>query len=126
MPGHSENGGHEDFVEQPLSSPPSPNPLAGSTNVAVSLPETVEVKLVDASVLQDYEIWSLATSILSSATVAFFVAYAQTPANQHLLYTGLVFLALMIVTGIAALTKRVKLAKKSRRIRFRLGDQIRD
>ncbi len=36
-------------------------------NLIVSVPETIQVKLVEAGQLRDYESWSVISSILSSA-----------------------------------------------------------
>ncbi|WP_422450691.1 hypothetical protein [Endozoicomonas sp. ALB091] len=66
---------HDDLTDRQSSLPNSSNPLASASNITVTVPESVGVKLVDASTLGDYEIWSLLTSILSSAVVGFFVAF---------------------------------------------------
>lgn len=117
---------HEDLVARPSSAPSVPNPFAQAANITVSVPESVEIRLVDASVLADYEVWSLATSILSSAIIGFFVAFCQAAAGtgQSLLWTALVFLSLAIVSGLTAVSKRKRLRKNTRKMSFRVGDPV--
>lgn len=117
---------HEDLVERPSSAPSTPNPFAQAANITVSVPESVEIRLVDASVLSDYEVWSLATSILSSAVIGFFVAFCQaaTGTGQSLLWTALVFLVLALVTGLTAVNKRRRLSKNTRKMSFHVGEPV--
>jgi type III secretory pathway component EscS len=132
MTEHSPGGGalHEDLTTTTgRSRAPSANPFAHSANITVSVPETVEIRLVDASALSDYEIWSFLTSILSSAVIGFGVAYFQATTafekSQHLSIT-LVFLCLMLVCAIMAWHKRKRLSAKARRVRFRVGEPMTD
>lgn len=118
-----------DLVADKSSAKPSPNPFATAASISVSVPETVEIKLVDASALADYEVWSLLTSILSSAVVGFTVASVQASGQgiQHALFavTG-TFAILTAICGVMAVVKRRKLTTKTRRLRFRVGDQVDD
>jgi len=53
------------------------NPIGKNLDLIVELPESVNIKMVNADVLKDYEIlWYVLTS-LCSAFIAFFVALAQ-------------------------------------------------
>lgn len=54
----------------------SENPLGGQFPFKLSVQE-IEVKMVDASSLAEYEIWVFFASLLSTAVVGFAVAYAQ-------------------------------------------------
>lgn len=121
------NGG-EDLVAHPSGQRPTANPFAQSANITLSIPETVEVKLVDASVLADYEIWILLTSILSSAVAGFVVAIVQAPANDQGRYiaNAVIFALLMIGAAFMGYYKRKKLSSNARKIRFRVGDQLPD
>lgn len=92
----------------------SANPLAQSLNFTVSIPETIEVKMVDASILADYEIWFFISSILASAVMGFLVAFFQDTTKLILLYNDIVFLLLFIVAVVFAITKRNKLRNKSK------------
>ena len=119
---------HDDLVAAPTTSPRSANPFAHSANVTISVPESVEVKLVDASVLADYEIWSLVTSILSSAVVGFLVAYLQSEQEykEVFLVVACVFGALGLIAAIMACMNRQKIRKRTRSVRFKVGDPITD
>ena len=119
---------HEDIVAVPTDSPRSTNPFAHSANVTISVPESVEVRLVDASVLADYEVWSLATSILSSAVVGFLVAYLQSAQEYKgvFLVIACVFAALAVLTGFMAHANRRKIRKQARSVRFRVGEPVID
>lgn len=115
-----------DLVEHPSRAAPSPNPFAQSANVMISVPETVEVRLVDASVLGDYEIWFFVASLLASAVVGFLVAFlqAEPAAANQLLATSLMFGALFLIAGGMTLYKRGKLHTRVKRLRFKVGEQL--
>jgi len=117
VPQHAEQikGGHS-----------SSNPFAQSSNITVSVPESVDVRLVDASVLADYEIWSLLTSILGSAVIGFLVAFLQADVvNKHLYgaVTG-VFAILLVLAAAMAVSKRRALTKNTKKLRFSVGEQL--
>lgn len=116
----------DDLVAQKSKIPPSENPIAGAASVTISVPESVEVRLVDASALGDYEIWVLLTSILSSAVTGFLVATVQATSAQRfaLGVVTVVFGILMGITGATAMYKRRSLSTRTRRIRFGIGDPI--
>lgn len=126
MSEQQQNG--EDLVAHPSVQRPTANPFAQSANITLSIPETVEVKLVDASVLADYEIWVLLTSILSSAVTGFVVAIVQAPADDQGRYiaNAVIFAVLMLGSALMGRYKRKKLGSNARKIRFRVGDQLPD
>lgn len=117
---------HEDLVAVPSPRPRTSNPFAQSSNITVSVPESVEVRLVDASALSDYEVWSLVTSILASAVVGFLVAFFQADAATKHLYGAVVvvFAILLALSGVMAFTKRRTLTRNTKRLRFSVGDQL--
>ena len=90
------------------------------------MPESVEVRFVDASTLFDYEIWSLLTSILSSAVVGFLVGYFQADEGNKQLYGWIagVFFLLMMFAGTMVFSKRRALTKRTRKLRFSVGEQL--
>jgi len=93
------------------------NPLGNAFNVMVSIPESLEIKMVNASSLADYEIWIFITTILSSASLGFWVAYFQNSneATNELLYWNSIILSILFLTTlIVALAKRNKMNKKSK------------
>ncbi len=97
----------------------SDNPLSDFFDVTVSTPETLEIKMVDATVLSDYEVWSFIASFLGAVVVGFGVAYLQATKNVTLLATTVVFLVLFGVAVRMAYAKRKRLAAKSKTIRLR-------
>lgn len=73
----------EDSAREPSSSDspttndqPTENPLSSSFAFQLTVPP-IEVKMVNAVALSDYELWLFASSLMFSAAVGFFVAYAQ-------------------------------------------------
>lgn len=98
---------------------PAEDPFGGGLNVTVSIPETVEIKMVDATTLTDYEIWMAITSILSSIAVGFIVAAVQTPGMQILFWNGVSFGILFLISLATAIWKRSSLSQKSRSIQLR-------
>ncbi len=100
------------------------NPLAGGLNVSVSIPETIEIRMVDASALADYEMWFFISSILANAVVGFGVAYFQDTTKQFLFYNTLVFLVLFLASAFFAFFKRYKLREGSKAIKLKAVAEI--
>jgi len=92
--------------------------LARALTVNVSVPETLEVRLVEASVLADYEAWSFIASVLASAVVGFLVAGLDSK-SISLLATALVFSILLGGALIMAMVKRHKLRRRRKAITIR-------
>ena len=90
------------------------NPVVRGMNVTVSIPETVEIKMVDASVLADYEVWFFIASMLASAVVGFMVAYLQNRKDGSFLAMTLVLALLFAVAVIMTFCKRNKLRRRSK------------
>jgi hypothetical protein len=55
---------------------PTANPLGSGFTFDLLLPK-IQVRMVDAAALEEYEIWIVAASICAAATVGFVVAYLQ-------------------------------------------------
>lgn len=113
-----------DEAESFAQSPPSENPSAETFNVIVSVPEAIQIKMVDASALSDYEIWVFIASIVSNAVVGFLVAFSQaldakSPSTTYIGWTVLMFVALFTISTITAFKKRRSLQKKGKDIRLR-------
>lgn len=105
---------------------PTSNPLARSAQITVTVPETVEINLVNASVLEDYELWSLVGSILSSGCIGFFVAFMQSSEGKGAAF-GWMSLVLFVVTVIAigtALHKRSRLKDQEKTQKFNIGEPV--
>lgn len=133
MTGSATNDGESNTVEQaeagdpilpgisaPTSPGPSPNPLWPSA-INVSVPETITIRMVDASALGDYEIWVFIASILSNAVVGFLIAWLQakdanSPAQSAWQFSFIVFTILFLLSLVRAVMKRVSLQRKSKTI----------
>lgn len=111
-------------AEQYAGSPPAVNPLGDTFNIIVSVPESINIRMVDASVLEDYEIWLFIASILSNAVVGFYVAYCQAidskaPSASYIGWTVFVFVLLFALSLIVAVMKRCVIRKKSREVKLK-------
>lgn len=98
------------------------NPIGDAFDVMVSIPDKLEIKMVNASILSDYEVWIFISSILSNAVVGFWVAYStnsKVEADTILFWNSVVFSFLFLVTVIVALVKRFQLNKKSKSIKLK-------
>lgn len=119
-----ENPMPHDEVERFDNAPPSENPAGDAFNVTVSIPESIKIKMVDASALYDYEVWVLIASILSSALVGFLVAYLQavdsnSPSQTYAGWVTVVFGLLFFVSLSTGFVKRRTLNKKGKDIQLR-------
>lgn len=97
------------------------NPIGEVFNVMVSIPESLEIKMVNASALSDYEIWIFISSIVSNAVVGFWVAYAQNSEptkNGILFWISIVFTVMLIASVITAFIKRNKLRSKTKNVKL--------
>jgi hypothetical protein len=95
------------------------NPLAEHFNITVSIPESVEIKMVNASILSEYEIWVLLTTIISSAASGFWVAYitnTTTEITEILKWNSLLITLLFLIFLGVALKKRSNLNLKTKKI----------
>ena len=113
-----ESAVEHDEVDRGSSDPTSLDTLAETINVTVSVPQSLEIELVNSSVLHDYEIWGLISAILSNAVIGIFVATMQSGWSFPLVFPGVVFLVLFIITFIVTLHKRKQLKRKAKSIPF--------
>jgi hypothetical protein len=98
------------------------NPLGDAFDISVSIPDKVEIKMVNASILSDYEVWIFISSLISNAVIGFWVAYStNTNVNSAsvLFWNSLIFTALFVITLVFALRKRYQLSKKSKSINLK-------
>ena len=114
MGGASENMETAKHVEADFD---SPTPLARTT-VVVSVPQTLEIELVDSSVLKDYEVWSIQSSALFSILVGIAVAMIQSGWSSALGIFGLVFLVWFGFSSGHAIKKRNQLKRNVTSIPF--------
>lgn len=128
MNGVNSQSGGEDLIAHRSKKPPGVNPFAQSASITLSVPDSVEVKLVDASALADYEVWVFLTSILASAVTGFLVAIVDASDAERGSHVAIavVFLILALVCAFMAFTKRSKLGSNTKRVRFNIGTPMGD
>jgi hypothetical protein len=96
------------------------NPLASNLNITLSVPDTIEIKMVDATALSDYEVSFFVASLLFGIVTGFAVPFIQSfkgePAKPDWLLgiNTLIFLLLFIIAMVWAFRKRNLLKTKSR------------
>ncbi len=95
----------------------SHTPLARTT-VVVSVPQTLEIELVDSSVFKDYEVWSIQSSALFSILVGIAVAMIQSGWSSALGVFGSVFLVWFVFSLVYAIRKRKQLKRNVTSIPF--------
>ena len=103
----------------PTTSNSVTNPLADQFNVVVSIPQAVKIKLVDASLLNDFEIWTYISTILMNFSTGFWVAFVQcdkTDLEKILLWISICFTILFTACLIIAIIKRIKMSRNSKEV----------
>lgn len=118
----NENVENKNPQEEKLKSGTEANPLGDAFNVMVSIPDKLEIKMVNASILSSYEIWVFIASLLSNAVVGFWVSYAtntNSDISLILFWNSLIFSILFLLTLWVALFKRYKLNSKSKNINLK-------
>jgi hypothetical protein len=119
---------HDEF-EQYSQSEASQEPRDTGVNILVSIPESIEIKMVDATSLSDYEIWFFGSGALFSLLVGFLVAFMQevNPAVSRVLgIATLVFFGLFVLCLIMTFVKRHTVKKKGKTIRLRTSNVLKD
>lgn len=113
-------------TQAPPSTPFEPQYARLVETVALSIPESLEITLVDASQLSEYEVWAILTSISSSAVVGFFVGYLQAAAGTERLWIAITSFAgiVLALSAVNLFFKRRRLYQKKRRIECRLSEII--
>jgi hypothetical protein len=118
---HGATEPHEDAA----SVEPTDNPLAGGLNISVSVPESIEIKMVDASVLNDYEVWVFIASLLSSGFIGFLVGTVQAydiNAPTKAIWRGVTIIIglLFVVACGRAWNQRKRLSKRSKNVSLKV------
>ena len=116
-----------DEVEQYSQSEASQEPNSTGLNVLVSIPSSIEIKMVDATSLSDYEIWFFGSGALLSVLTGFLVAYIQegvAAVAKVLGVAALVFLVLFIFCLIMTFVKRHAVRKKGQTFRLKTSNII--
>lgn len=78
------------------------NPIGNELQFELSIPEKIEIKMVDASSLNDYELWVFIASLLCNFLVGFIVAYISNtiPEREFLYITISVIFGLLFAFSI--------------------------
>ena len=98
------------------------NPISSSAfNVVVSIPDNLEIKMVEANALGEYEIWIFISSIVSNFAIGFFVSYIQEAKSESTIagyvgWTTIAFFLLLLISLIVAISKRNGLKRKGKKI----------
>jgi hypothetical protein len=103
-----------------------PNVGAGDFDIAISIPEVLEIKMVDASALSDYEIWFFASGSMLTFLTGFAVAWFQeqdSRAGRILLVAVTVFFVLFAGAFSMTIVKRRAIRRKSRLLKVK-GQRI--
>jgi hypothetical protein len=107
----------EKHVEETGGGPPTVQNAFGAPPFAMSIsfPETVSIKMVDASALNDYEIMLAVAFSFSSAFVGFLIGAIQAKGtDRELIIITVMMLIAAIVFFIWALAKRKKITARSK------------
>lgn len=115
-------------VSQFPSSSSTTNPVTQHLNVTLSVPQTIEIKMVDASALSDYEISFFITSLCFSALFGFVVPFVQSVTadpsrpDKALGRFSIFLLVLSLTFLFATLRKRRSLTQKSKSIPLKVSE----
>jgi hypothetical protein len=113
-------------VEEYEDSPPGENTAPGAfTDIIVTVPESIIIRMVNAAALEDYEIWFFISSLLASVVTGFAVAYlqavdAKSVSTTYIGWTLVVFILLFVIAFVTGLRKRMSMRRRGREIRLRV------
>ena len=114
-----ESAAEHDEVDLGSSEPTSLYTLVETINVTVSVPQFLEIKLVDSSVLKEYEIWSIQSSALFSIVIGIAVAIIQScDWSSPLVIFGLIFFVWLLISLKIAYGRRKQLERNAKSIPF--------
>jgi hypothetical protein len=105
-----------------LSNKKESNPIGNVFNVLVSIPENIEIKMVNASIFNDYEVWVFIASLLSNSVVGFWVSFATNNDNSRaslLFWISIVFSLLFLVSIAVVISKRFLMRKKTKLVKLK-------
>ena len=105
-------------AEPKPSDPPVQQIYNAPFPVSISFPESVVIKMVDATALNDYEILLLICSGCFSVFVGFLVSYFQTWQFLELV-VSVIFGVMSVAFGCWAISKRRKITARSKSFRLK-------
>ena len=124
---------NEEFEKKPIETveveafrnvAPTENPLAGALDIQLSVPEIIDIKMVHAAALNDYEVLLFISSLIGSAFTGFLVAFIQSFGPDHvpdwsLCWMAVVWLLVLVVTIWMAVAKRKAIRRGSKVVRLK-------
>ncbi len=99
-------------------SPPSSAGFAERLNRLVSVPETIEIELVNSATLDEYEFRAYLSSVLATVVIGFFFAIVQSGPSFPMIFCGIVSAVLFGFCAKSARDKRRQLKQKAKKIRL--------
>ena len=85
---------------------------SANTHVVVAMPDTIEIELVQANELKNYEIYQWLVTLLAPTAAGFWTAYASDPNHSRALSaSALAFTLFSILFTILAFVKRASIYK---------------
>jgi len=102
---------------------PPPNAMQTPFAVSVTFPKTVTIKLVNASVLGDYEFFYAVANFCCGAIMTLVVAYLQnTEPKWAVISMGAFFVIVSFISGIKAYRKRSEMLSDARTFELRTSE----
>ena len=107
----------------------SQNPMYQGMNINLNLPEKIDITMVEAKSLGDFELWTFLVSLMSNFLVGFSVAWASTPEATKEMQSNksvygcvsLCFLILLILFGCILIYKIYQLHKSKNVVKAKLS-----
>jgi len=97
------------------------NPLAANLHVRLSMPDSFDIEIVEASQFKEYELWAIVTSLMLNLLVGFVVAAATNvvPERRALLWViSLVFFFLFCGAFVLTIMFRNKIKKAKQTVKM--------
>lgn len=97
------------------------NPLAANLHVRLSMPESFEIEIVEASQFREYELWALVSSIMLNLSIGFIVAAAtnDVPERCSLLWiTSAIFIVLFLSASLLTAKYRKKIKREKQIVKM--------
>jgi len=109
----------------------SSNPTGTNFSVNVSMPECIEIEMVNANSLSDYEHWGKITSVMSNLLVGFFVGYltvddTKTDVKQILLCLSGLFLLFVVYSIYTAWQKRKLMKSNTKKVQMLATEVVKE
>lgn len=105
------------------------NPMYNGLDVNLRIPETIDITMVEAKSLGDFELWSFLVSLMSNFVVGFVVAWATAPTatddnpSFKTIYgsVALCFIALFVLFGAILAYKIWQMHRSKKTIKTKLS-----